>query len=135
MVTDTAIACRLDCVHVTQKTGLSPCAQPHARAPPACVATTMLSARHSLAGAQLQCGAAPRLRRSSAATRSASVAKLTKDGPHVAIVGTTGAVGQEFLNVRACVGGASCRRLAAHGCCVGAAASPARARVAACACF
>lgn len=31
-------------------------------------------------------------------------AKLTKDGPHVCIVGTTGAVGQEFLAVRGGVG-------------------------------
>jgi len=32
--------------------------------------------------------------------RLATVAKLTKDGPHLCIVGTTGAVGQEFLSVR-----------------------------------
>lgn len=47
--------------------------------------------------------AAPR-RLSSPALRSTSPvvtrAKLTKDGPHIAVVGTTGAVGQEFLNVR-----------------------------------
>ena len=77
---------------------------------------TMLSARHSLAGAQLQCGPAPRLRRSSGPTRSAPVAKLTKDGPHVAIVGTTGAVGQEFLNVSARVAGRAARRLAVLVC-------------------
>ena len=74
----------------------------NARAARECAPTTMLSARHSLGGAQLHCAAAPRVRRSSGATRSAPVAKLTKDGPHVAIVGTTGAVGQEVLNVRAC---------------------------------
>jgi hypothetical protein len=96
----------------------------HARAP-ACVANnTMLSARHSLGGAQLQCGPAPRLRRSSTPARSAPVAKLTKDGPHVAIVGTTGAVGQEFLNVRARVRWRATWRLTAHGCCESASLPP-----------
>ena len=40
-------------------------------------------------------------------TRLAVAAKLTKDGPHVCIVGTTGAVGQEFLSVRGAPAGAA----------------------------
>ena len=44
--------------------------------------------------------------RSVAAARrcaTTTTAKLTRDGPSVAIVGTTGAVGQEFLAVRSLV--------------------------------
>ena len=39
-------------------------------------------------------------RRSAAAAVPTTTAKLVKDGPSLAIVGTTGAVGQEFLSVR-----------------------------------
>lgn len=41
---------------------------------------------------------APALR--AAAFAPTTTAKLVKDGPSLAIVGTTGAVGQEFLSVR-----------------------------------
>ena len=52
----------------------------------------------SLHGVRLQCRA-PRVQRASrAATQTVRAAK-TADGPVLAIVGVTGAVGQEFLRV------------------------------------
>ena len=48
------------------------------------------------AGLRVAAPSGPADRRS----RLAVAAKLTKDGPHVCVVGTTGAVGQEFLSVR-----------------------------------
>jgi hypothetical protein len=63
-----------------------------------CGAPAGLRQRDASRGAGLRvaapCGSAGR------SSRLAVAAKLTKDGPHVCIVGTTGAVGQEFLSVR-----------------------------------
>ena len=50
-------------------------------------------------GARVQ-SPAPRVARAGGRGRLACGAKLTKDGPVVAIVGISGAVGQEFLQAR-----------------------------------
>ena len=59
-----------------------------------CIRDRSVTAKRSLQAAP--CGRVPGSRRSTVVVQ----AKKTSDGPSIAIVGITGAVGQEFLQVR-----------------------------------
>jgi hypothetical protein len=79
-----------------------------------CSGSSGLRQRDAARGAGLRAG----VRAAPAGARRAPLqvaAKLTKDGPHLCIVGTTGAVGQEFLSVRCHTAAAVVAHLPARG--------------------